>query len=148
MIRRMDAPADQFVRRAKLLRVIDGDTLRLEIDLGFGASIVHDVRLSGIDTPEPRSDERLAGQWVTKQVVEWIGERTELLIHSKVFELGKFGRCLCEVWVDGECLNHWLLDRNLAWPTNSVGAIEGLRKVERLVGIPVEIRQEVGRLML
>lgn len=144
----MDAPSDQFVRRAKLLRVIDGDTLRLEIDLGFGASIVHDVRLSGIDTPEPRGNERLAGKWVTKQVQEWIGERTDLLVHSKVFELGKFGRCLCEVWIDGKCLNRWLLDQNYAWPTNSVGAIEGLRSIERLTGIPVEIRQQVARMTL
>ena len=38
--------------RAKVLRIIDGDTLKLEIDLGLKTSTKQKVRLAGIDTPE------------------------------------------------------------------------------------------------
>lgn len=38
--------------RARPVRVIDGDTLALLIDLGFGARYEADVRIAGIDTPE------------------------------------------------------------------------------------------------
>lgn len=41
-----------YTYRAKLLRVVDGDTVELEVDLGFYASFRHLFRLAGIDTPE------------------------------------------------------------------------------------------------
>ena len=40
---------------AKVMRVVDGDTLDLEIDLGFNIKINERVRLFGIDTPETRT---------------------------------------------------------------------------------------------
>ena len=42
---------------AQVLRIIDGDTLWVEIDCGFGVSIEEKLRLRGIDTPEMSSDE-------------------------------------------------------------------------------------------
>lgn len=128
----MDAPSDAFVRKARLLKVVDGDTLRLEIDLGFGTRLAHDIRLLGVDTPEPRGKESAAGKWVTFQVEKFIGDHKDLLIHSQVFSLGKFGRCLCRVWVDGRCLNNWLIDSQLCWPTDSSGKIIGPRDLSRL----------------
>ena len=41
--------------QAKVRRVVDGDTLDLDIDLGFHITLSERVRLMGIDTPETRS---------------------------------------------------------------------------------------------
>jgi len=41
-----------FQYAAKILRIVDGDTLSLDIDLGFYVRTVQTVRLAGIDTPE------------------------------------------------------------------------------------------------
>ena len=141
------APEDQFVRRAELVRVIDGDTLRLRIDQGFGSTLLHNVRLSEVDAPEPRGVESLAGKFVTSQVLDFFGEQTSLIIHSKEFKLGKWGRCIAEAWLGDVSLNRWLLESGYAWPVDHTGAIIGLRAIERLTGIPYEIRQEVARSM-
>lgn len=43
--------------RARLVRVVDGDTLELEVDLGFGARYAAAIRLLGVDAPElPSAD--------------------------------------------------------------------------------------------
>jgi micrococcal nuclease len=43
---------DNFVRRVEVLKIIDGDTIYLDIDLGFTVGIKVKARLFGIDTPE------------------------------------------------------------------------------------------------
>ena len=53
-----------YLYNAKLVRVIDGDTIDAVIDLGFDVWIKKRVRLYGIDTPEPRTrdlEEKKAG---------------------------------------------------------------------------------------
>ena len=46
--------------RAKLLRVIDGDTVDVDIDLGFGVWMHKErIRLYGIDTPESRTRDKV-----------------------------------------------------------------------------------------
>ena len=144
----MTVPSDEFVRKAKLLRIIDGDTLRLKIDLGFGASIIHDVRLLGVDTPEARGVESAAGRFVSAKVGDWFCGNTEVLIHSRVFELGKFGRCLCRVWANDRCLNEHLIQAGFAWRTDEGGKISEPRDVENLGGIPEGIKQRVREAMV
>lgn len=136
------APSDDFVRRAVLLKVVDGDTLRLRVDLGWATWITQDVRLCGLDTPEPRGDERAAGRWVTKAVEKWIDDAKNVLIRSNKFEVGSFGRCLCEVWIGGQSLNEWLIRRGYAWVADHNGDVIGERDVEALA-IPEEVKQDV-----
>ena len=48
-----------YVYNAKVLRIVDGDTLDVDIDLGFGVWIHRErVRLEGIDTPESRTRDK------------------------------------------------------------------------------------------
>lgn len=141
-----EVPDDYFVRRAKLLKLIDGDTLRFEIDQGFGSKLTHDIRLKGVDTPENRGKEAHAGRWVTEQVLKWFDGEIVFLnrftIWSVEFELGKFGRCLCHVWLNGRSLNKWLLEKGYAWPTDDSGKIIGPRDLDRL-NLPAEVMEKV-----
>lgn len=138
-------PSDDFVRKSSIKRIIDGDTMEMDIDLGFGATITHHIRLLGVDTPEMRGIESEAGLFVKKLVEEWIGEFKRATIHSKEFSLGRWGRCLCHLWVNGKCLNHWLLKQGLAWPTDGDGKLTVARDIWLLPGIPEDIRRRVAK---
>ena len=77
---------------AKLDRVIDGDTLILDFDLGFFASFKSKVRLIGIDCPEPDSEKgRLAAQFVEKELKD-----STLIVETRKKE--KYGRYLCFIY--------------------------------------------------
>lgn len=43
---------DPWIRRARLERIVDGDTFWLTIDLGYATYARHSIRLLGVDTPE------------------------------------------------------------------------------------------------
>lgn len=97
--------------KAKLLRVIDGDTIDAMIDLGFNTWIKKRVRLYGIDAPESRTkdlEEKRQGQAATKRLQELLASTNgELIIHSH--GIGKYGRCLGTLFI-GECnINQQLL---------------------------------------
>ena len=126
------APHDQFVRHATLKRVIDGDTLLVDLDLGWTLRTTEYIRLIGVDTPEPRGAEAPAGKFVTRQLQAFIGDETSLIIHSHNFRLGKFGRTLATVWVNDVSLNEWLLMKDLGWPTDVDGNIIGSRSLKLL----------------
>lgn len=134
---------DEFIRSAEVVRVIDGDTLRCSIDLGWGMSKIEDVRIAGVDTPEtrgPRSgSEAMAGQFVTGVVsglVQKYGNK--VVIRSKEFSLGKYGRCIADVFFVGgtKSLADHLLDQKLAWPIDLNGSMKGERDLDLLTGIP------------
>lgn len=138
------APNEDFVRITELVRIVDGDTLRLRIDQGWLTTITDNIRLAGLNAPESRGIERPAGLWVTEQVHHWFAEAgvVPVVIRSEQFSRGKFGRCLCQVWAAGQSLNRWLLDRRYAWPTNENGAIIGPRSLDRLA-LPESVLREV-----
>jgi len=88
--------------KAKLLKVIDGDTVDVDIDLGFGVWLRNErVRIMGIDTPESRTRnriEKLFGLAAKKRLKELLSTK-ELVL--KTFKgrggedaKGKFGRIL------------------------------------------------------
>lgn len=97
----MAAPAHQWVFPARCLRVIDGDTLALRVDVGFHLTRTDHFRLLDVDTPEVRGAEREAGLAAHGFVCAWLTEAGlgdwPLLIET-VPEPDSFGRYLCRVW--------------------------------------------------
>ena len=90
-----------FEYKCKLIKVIDGDTIDVDIDLGFGVWLRKQrVRLYGIDTPESRTrdlEEKKYGLAAKEFLVKWTGAG-ELRIKTHKDERGKFGRILGEIW--------------------------------------------------
>lgn len=67
-----------YVYIIKSYEIIDGDTLRCDIDLGFDLTIKIDVRIDGIDTPEVnRITQRPAGNVATEFARYWLTEATK-----------------------------------------------------------------------
>jgi|TARA_R100001594_G_C4027713_1_gene260600 micrococcal nuclease len=83
-----------YTYKAKCTRVIDGDTIDADIDLGFDITVHKRIRLSGIDTPESRTrdlEEKKRGLASKDRLVE-ILDKGSLVVESK--DVGKFGRVL------------------------------------------------------
>ncbi len=118
-----------YYYKAKVNRVIDGDTLDLSIDLGFSLSLNVKVRLQGINAPEihnPKDENELKLGLATKARVEkWISENSKngyIIIKShdgKQLKQEKYGRWLVEAYSfelqkDEKPLNDILLEENMA----------------------------------
>lgn len=108
-------------RVKKVLNVVDGDTIDVDIDLGFDISITKRVRLAGIDTPESRTTDKyekslgLESKALLKQrlsVAETIVIRTEKPDSSE-----KYGRVLGWLFLDGEktSFNETMIASGYAW---------------------------------
>jgi len=117
--------------RCKLVKVVDGDTVDVDIDLGFGVWLKNErVRIMGIDTPESRTRDRvekLFGLAAKKRLKELLGK--DPVLKTQVGKggedmKGKFGRilgdftvydgandrwcCATEVLIqEGHCVEYW-----------------------------------------
>ena len=84
----------------KVVKVVDGDTVDVDIDLGFGMTYRKQrVRLMGIDTPESRTRdkvEKLFGKASKKHLKNLMEQAEELTLVSH--DKGKFGRILGELF--------------------------------------------------
>lgn len=81
---------------ARLTRVVDGDTVWLSVDLGFGVSVNLDFRLYGINTPEVVGPTRTAGL-AAKAELERLLALGSLRIVT--YKADKYGRWLAELFV-------------------------------------------------
>lgn len=91
---------ETYVYNAKVVKIIDGDTIDVDIDLGFDIVLKKQrIRLYGIDTPESRtknSEEKKRGMLSKNYVISKmpVGSSIKLVSHER----GKFGRILGEVF--------------------------------------------------
>ena len=102
--------------KAKVRRVVDGDTLDLDIDLGFRITLRERVRLMGIDTPETRTRdpiEKANGLKSKEFVIGFVADGSVII---KVHGFGKFGRPLVDLYKGSVCLNDQLVLYGLAVP--------------------------------
>lgn len=128
----MSAPQESYARHAIVRRVVDGDTIDLDIDLGWGVWISERVRLAGVDTPEIRGAERTAGLHVANRVQERLVLGAPCVLHSLDFGRDRYGRTVGRIYADDWCLNDWLLDARLGWPTDANGKLTVERTLELL----------------
>ena len=93
--------------KAYCTRVVDGDTIDFNVDLGFHLSNKIRVRLLGIDTPEIRGSEKEFGKVVSSFVEDLLLPKNEAppIINLKTEKTGSFGRWLGVVTLeDGETI--------------------------------------------
>lgn len=108
--------------RCVITKVVDGDTVDIDIDLGFGVWLRKQrVRMYGIDTPESRTrdlEEKKYGlaakQFLTNMLDDSGG--IKLKSHGK----GKFGRILGELWrttnYADKSINEYMVEKHHAAP--------------------------------
>ena len=103
--------------KVSVVKVVDGDTVDVDIDLGFGMSYKKQrVRMLGIDTPESRTRDLVEKKFgkASKAHLQSILERDdiELVSHDK----GKFGRILGELFLGDSLysINQQMIDEHHA----------------------------------
>ena len=106
--------------KCKLIKVVDGDTVDAEIDLGFKVYIKERIRLMGIDTPESRTRNKAEKSWgmaAKNRLKELLKEtKGEFTLTTKIQKKGKFGRVLGTIIIDGKDANQTLMEEQLAIP--------------------------------
>lgn len=107
--------------RVEIKRVVDGDTVDVDIDLGFGIWMKNErIRLYGIDTPESRTrdlEEKKYGL-AAKMFLENMLDDTKIIMKTNKDAEGKFGRILGSFWrttnyVD-QSINDYLVEKHHA----------------------------------
>lgn len=97
---------------AVVTRVVDGDTFRARITVGFGIVVNQRVRLRRVDAPEIQTEEGLDA----KALLEKILARDQGRILLQTHGVDQHGRTLADVWVSGRPVDQELLDADLALP--------------------------------
>ena len=102
--------------KAKLVKIIDGDTIDAEIDLGFKVSVRKRIRFLGINAPETRTrdlEEKQAGL-KAKSRLKALFDASKGIFTLKSHGVGKFGRVLGEIYIENININELLLNEGLA----------------------------------
>ena len=110
--------------RAKVIRVVDGDTVDVDIDLGFGIWQKNErVRIMGIDTPESRTrdkEEKKYGLAAKAYVERFLDDEWLTLKTAEFNAVGKFGRILGSLYRTSsfadQSLNEYLIEKHHAVP--------------------------------
>ena len=111
----------EYIYKIRVLRVVDGDTIDAEIDLGFDISIQKRIRLHGINAPEVRTrDKKEKARGIkAKEYLESVVKYQNNILYLKSMDKGKYGRCigiLFEVDFDDCSINDDMIHEGHATP--------------------------------
>ena len=139
---------DPYIYRIKSVgRVVDGDTIDADIDLGFDISLTKRIRLAGIDTPESRTTDK-AEKELGLDAKNWLKHRLEeakdIIIRTQLPDsTEKYGRIIGQLYINGEDvpLNQQMITEGYAWEyfgDTKVKDFEKLKSIRRQRGTLVE----------
>jgi micrococcal nuclease len=108
-------------RVKQVIKVVDGDTIDVDIDLGFSISYSQRLRLAGIDTPESRTTDKLEkslGIESKEYLKSKFKDAKDIVVRTeKPDSSEKYGRILGWVYVNGDSksLNEQMIEDGYAW---------------------------------
>jgi micrococcal nuclease len=98
---------DKYIRAAKVIKIIDGDTIDVDIDVGYHLTIRQRLRFARINAPELSTAE---GQAAKAYVISQLDMVPNIIIQTHKNPADKYGRWLAEIWLDtGQNLNDLML---------------------------------------
>ena len=115
-----------FEYNATVTKVVDGDTIDAMVDLGFNTWKKVRIRMYGINAPESRTrdlEEKKKGLAAKARLIEMLEENEKhfiLISHG----VGKFGRCLGEIYLKG---HENSLNKQLIWEGHGTEYFGGKR---------------------
>jgi micrococcal nuclease len=108
--------------RCKVVKIIDGDTVDVDIDLGFGVWMRKQrIRMYGIDTPESRTrdkEEKRYGLAAKRFLTDMLDDPKGVVLKTHKDGKGKFGRILGELWrttnYADKSINEYMIEKHHA----------------------------------
>ena len=104
--------------KAKIKRIVDGDSMIVDIDLGFGITMANQsIRLYGVDAPETRTKnplEKKCGILAKEYVKSFLKEGNTYIIKTHFDAKGKFGRILADFYIKTVFLSELLINNGYA----------------------------------
>ena len=108
--------------RCKVVRIVDGDTVDVDIDLGFGVWLHKErIRMYGIDTPESRTRdlvEKKYGLAAKKFITGLLDDEGGIILKTQKDAEGKYGRILGELWrttdYADKSINEYMIEKHHA----------------------------------
>ena len=108
--------------RCKVVHIVDGDTVDVDIDLGFGVWMKKQrIRLYGIDTPESRTrdlEEKKYGLAAIAYLTGMLDDEAGIILKTHTDKEGKFGRILGELWrttnYADQSINEYMVEKSHA----------------------------------
>ena len=108
--------------KVSIVKVVDGDTVDVDIDLGFGVWLHKErIRMYGIDTPESRTrdlEEKKYGLAAKAFLTGMLDDEGGLILKTQKDAEGKYGRILGEIWrttnYADKSINQYMIDKHHA----------------------------------
>ena len=113
---------DPYIYRVRQVhKVVDGDTIDVDIDLGFDVSLAKRVRLAGVDTPESRTKDEVEKK-LGLESKDWLKKNLEgaknIIIKTELPDsTEKYGRILGWLYINDQpaSLNEQMIQQGYAW---------------------------------
>ena len=132
-------------RVTEVVKVLDGDTIDVIIDLGFDLYKKERVRIAGVDTPEKRTrdlEEKALGEdatnWLKEQLDGAISGEDDLVIRTElVGGMGKYGRLLGWLYIgdETESINERMIQQGYAWEYDGGTKKKDFQELREIRGI-------------
>jgi len=124
----------------EIIKIVDGDTVDIVIDLGFDLSKKERVRLAGIDAPESRtrdSEEKVFGLEAKAYLTERLKGADSLIVKTE--KDGKYGRMLGWFYShrSGNSINNEMIEKGYAWEYDGGKKEKNLQDLLDVRGVPV-----------
>jgi len=120
----------------EVVKVVDGDTIDIIVDLGFDLTKKERVRLAGIDTPESRTkdlEEKELGLEAKEFLERRISDCDSLWVSTE--KDGKYGRMLGTIWCGVININQEMVSRGYAWAYDGGKKEKNLDDLREIRGI-------------
>ena len=132
-------------RVTEIVKVLDGDTIDVIIDLGFDLYKKERVRIAGVDTPEKRTrdlEEKALGidatNWLEDQLDGAISGEDDLVIRTELNGgVGKYGRLLGWLYIgdETESINERMIQQGYAWKYDGGTKKKDFQELREIRGI-------------
>lgn len=132
-------------RVTEVVKVLDGDTIDVIIDLGFDLYKKERVRIAGVDTPEKRTrdlEEKALGEdatnWLKEKLEGAISGEDDLVIRTELDGgVGKYGRLLGWLYIgdETESINERMIQQGYAWEYDGGTKKKDFQELREIRGI-------------
>ena len=124
----------------EIVKVVDGDTVDIVIDLGFNLSKKERVRLAGIDSPESRTrdaEEKIFGLEAKAYLKTRLEGSKKLIVKTE--KDGKYGRMLGWFYCSNveSSINNEMIEKGYAWEYDGGKKDKNLQDLADIRGVPV-----------